>query len=190
MDNQTRRPMAADYSSLPDEIVEQILKKTQCIKSIVTCTCVCKSWHALITTPGSLKMHSLPDNNNSTIYYLCLFSRDDSYSMQYYDGSLRRLRRYYDPIFPHKGFEIVGCCNGLICYTEFRNIYLWNPTIRKLKLLPDSGLYDDERVVYGFWFDMNSDDYKVAKISCMEKSKIEVYSLISNSWDVTTDNRV
>lgn len=74
----------------------------------------------------------------------------------------------------------------IICYTKFRNIYLWNPTIRKLKVLPNSGLYDDERVAYGFWFDMNTEDYKVAKISCMEKSKIELYNLNSNSWDVFT----
>ncbi|XP_074346118.1 F-box/kelch-repeat protein At3g23880-like [Apium graveolens] len=177
--------MAADYSSLPDEIVEQIFKKTQCIKSIVTCTCVCKSWHALITTPGSMNMHSLsPDNNNGITYYLVLFSRACIYSMQYYDG--RRLKRHYDLVFPHKNFEIVGCCNGLICYTEFRYIYLWNPAIRKLKVVPDSGLYYDEPVVYGFWFDVNTDDYKVAKISCTERSKIEVYSLSSNSWDVIT----
>ncbi|KAK1358735.1 hypothetical protein POM88_043209 [Heracleum sosnowskyi] len=177
--------MAADYSSLPLDIIEQILIKTQCIKSIVTCTLVCKSWQAFITKPGSMNMHRLSPNNNGKTYYLCSLSDSPGYSMQCYDGT--SLEKYYNLIFPHGGYKIVGCCNGLICYTEFRNnIYLWNPSIRKLKVVPKSLLDYDEPVAYGFWFDMSTEDYKVAKVSCMEKSKVEVYSLKSNSWDVIT----
>ncbi|KAL1803330.1 hypothetical protein ACET3Z_031977 [Daucus carota] len=41
-----------------------------------------------------------------------------------------------------------------------------------------------EHTAYGFWYERNSDDYKVAKISCTEVFRVEVYSISSNSWDL------
>lgn len=84
-----------------------------------------------------------------------------------------------------------GSCNGLICYTDdvSSDIYLWNPTIRKLKILPKSTYYA-KYTAYKFWYDTISDDYKVAKIFCTKISQVEVYSLRSNSWDIIITNRL
>lgn len=84
---------------------------------------------------------------------------------------------------------IIGSINGLICYTpEYhgaadgpRSIYIWNPAIRKLKILPKSNFYK-KVPAYGFWFDANANDYKVAKIKY--KKRCNVYSLSTNSWDL------
>ncbi|KAL1803320.1 hypothetical protein ACET3Z_031967 [Daucus carota] len=54
---------------------------------------------------------------------------------------------------------------------------------RKLKILPKSN-YFRERIAYGFWYDTYSNDYKVVKIYSGEISKVEVYSLSNNSWDL------
>lgn len=172
-----------DYSSFPDEITEQILLKLPCTKSIVTCTSVCKSWHALIQSPRFVKIHRLI-SNKSEKYLVCSDGQSQwSYSIDYYDGE--RLHKYYDLKIPHEGtIRIFGSCNGLICYAKFddsalRNIYMWNPAIRKLRVLPKPERYTDP-TAYGFWFDTDADDYKVATITY---TTVEVYSLSTNTWD-------
>ncbi|KAL1803329.1 hypothetical protein ACET3Z_031976 [Daucus carota] len=173
-----------DYSSLPDEIQEQILLKLQCFKSILTCTSVCKSWHALIKSRRFITMHlSRPHSN--TEYFLCTYLEPFSHSILCYNS--QKLESYRDLIFPVRRVKVLGSCHGLICYTNlddvFSQIYLWNPTIRKLKILPKSK-YLSKWAAYGFLYDTISDDYKVAKISCTGVFRVEVYSLSSNSWDL------
>ncbi|KAK1382439.1 F-box domain-containing protein [Heracleum sosnowskyi] len=72
--------------------------------------------------------------------------------------------------------SIHGCCNGLIFYTSRGFVFLWNPTIKKLKALPSRIHYGD---AYGFWFDKRVNDYMVAKIY---GEFCDVYSLSTNSW--------
>ncbi|WOH15464.1 hypothetical protein DCAR_0935005 [Daucus carota subsp. sativus] len=173
-----------DYSSLPGEIQEQILLKLQCFKSILTCTSVCKSWHALIKSRGFIAMHlSRPQSNAE--YFLCSYFELFSHSILCYNSL--RLESYRDLIFPVRWVKVLGSCHGLICYTNlddvFSQIYLWNPTIRKLKILPKSK-YFSKWAAYGFWYDTISDDYKVAKIPCTGVFGVEVYSLSGNSWDL------
>ncbi|XP_023894882.1 uncharacterized protein LOC112006801 [Quercus suber] len=68
-------------------------------------------------------------------------------------------------------------------------IYLWNPSIRKLKKLPDTCLSKLENVIPGFAYPSDSNDYKVVRISCRlrkmgtpTKAEAEVYTLSSDSW--------
>ncbi|XP_063940883.1 uncharacterized protein LOC135149328 [Daucus carota subsp. sativus] len=177
-----------DYSSLPDEVIEQILLKLKCIKSIVTCTSVCKSWYVLIKSRRFVTMHLSRPHSNAE-YFLCSYFRPFCYSIQNYNS--KGLENYYEIDFPEtKRITVHGSGNGLICYTKFddvcSNIYLWNPTIRKLKILPKSRFYHTKRDAYGFWYDTISDDCKVAIISCTKVSNVEVYSLSSNLWNIIT----
>ncbi|PHU13150.1 hypothetical protein BC332_20080 [Capsicum chinense] len=58
---------------------------------------------------------------------------------------------------------IEGSVNGLICLVnEEKELFLWNPAIRKYKKLPDfrTKLKDDGQCTYGFGYDDIHDDYK------------------------------
>ncbi|PHT43873.1 hypothetical protein CQW23_17898 [Capsicum baccatum] len=60
---------------------------------------------------------------------------------------------------------IEGSVNGLICLVnEAKELFLWNPAIRKYKKLSDfrTKLNDDGQCTYGFGFDDIHDDYKGA----------------------------
>ncbi|KAM3249611.1 hypothetical protein BC332_06528 [Capsicum chinense] len=91
---------------------------------------------------------------------------------------------------PHKSVWIVGSVNGLICLAiEENDLFIWNPSIRKFKKLPDSrpmlrcGYY----FMYGFGYDKVYDDYKVVGIFCIFGSggsydvEVKMYSLKSDS---------
>ena len=67
------------------------------------------------------------------------------------------------------------------------DVYLWNPSIRKFKRLPDTCLPQLPTVALGFGYDSQNNDYKVVRISWidpkpMSPSEVEVYSLSSDSW--------
>ncbi|XP_015160574.1 F-box/kelch-repeat protein At3g23880-like [Solanum tuberosum] len=65
----------------------------------------------------------------------------------------------YPPKESHQSTKIVGSVNGLICVAiEKKDLFLWNPSIRKLKKLPDS---ETSYVFsYDFEYDELHDDYK------------------------------
>ncbi|XP_074363579.1 F-box/kelch-repeat protein At3g23880-like [Apium graveolens] len=90
-------------------------------------------------------------------------------------------------------------CNGIVCYTKlYQNrkdrglIYLWNPFVRKLKVLPKfrEKCYSGEaKKAIGFWFDKEKNDYEVARISYAEvASSVDFFSLRSNSWKTISDS--
>ncbi|XP_030958568.1 F-box protein CPR1-like [Quercus lobata] len=63
--------------------------------------------------------------------------------------------------------KIVGSCNGLLCLATLTNvIYLWNPSARKFKRLPDSCLGNLGVVTLGFAYHSENNDYKVLRVSC------------------------
>ncbi|MCE0482535.1 hypothetical protein HAX54_041364 [Datura stramonium] len=90
-------------------------------------------------------------------------------------------------------YKILGSCDGLFiisttsyCYIE--DMFLWNPSIRKLRKLPFSGrdLRNDTRVDYGFGYIECQNDYKIVQIVASKSNSeivgISIYSLRSNSW--------
>ncbi|XP_023918077.1 F-box/kelch-repeat protein At3g06240-like [Quercus suber] len=88
--------------------------------------------------------------------------------------------------------RIVGSCNGLVCLAQYGYgsliadaIYLWNPSIRKYRRLPDFSLTQYHWVSTGFAYQSETNDYKVVKITKMGAQNhhgVEVYTLSSNSW--------
>nr|XP_023910101.1 F-box/kelch-repeat protein At3g23880-like [Quercus suber] len=88
---------------------------------------------------------------------------------------------------------LVGSCNGILCFTDFiisksEDVYLWNPSIRKFKRLPNTCLTQLSKVALGFGYDSQNNDYKVVRFSWAISGKpkppleVEVYSLSSDSW--------
>ncbi|XP_016473789.1 F-box/kelch-repeat protein At3g23880-like [Nicotiana tabacum] len=88
-------------------------------------------------------------------------------------------------------YRILGSCDGLFCICrDFEDLFLWNPSTRKLKELPSSGinvLRDSEGIdiSYGFGYTECQSDYRVVEIVRNENSNrynVSVYSLRTNSW--------
>lgn len=170
-------------SSLPEELIEHIIARVPCIKSILRCTLVCKSWHALINSTHFINFHLslIPNNNNLPKFLLCEYDEAELPYFTVHDGIeafhdscyFYRIRHNIDQVVPdlvndsdegapyfaihndteefQEYYRIKSCpphtllqlhaCNGLICYNTSDRpecLYLWNPFIGKLKILPNS----------------------------------------------------
>ena len=119
----------------------------------------------------------------------CMVARDSA--------TFNEISEYPVPSAFHlSSFQIVGSCNGLVCVAQYgcsstiaHAIYLWNPSIRKFKRLPDFSLTRFIWISTGFAYQSETNDYKVVKIYSPSSNRIkrpeveaEVYSLSSDSW--------
>ncbi|KAK1355905.1 hypothetical protein POM88_049161 [Heracleum sosnowskyi] len=69
-----------------------------------------------------------------------------------------------------------------------QTVYLWNPSIRKLKVVPEFRKHGKLDKAIGFWFNAEENDYEVVRIGYTgEMSFVEVYSLSSNSWKMINE---
>ncbi|KAI9090118.1 hypothetical protein K1719_028814 [Acacia pycnantha] len=175
----------------PSEILVEILLRL-CPKSLVKCTCVCKSWRALITHRRFISDHlsrslQLDHRNNGSLFlHLYRREREDAvncyaefYSVylgnQQVDG-LSRSKFPLSHLFLEKYSRVIGACNGLVCLGDCRavdgaNHIIWNPSIRRYVVLPKPRVilsdYREERhhrVFFGFGFDSRNDDFKVVRL--------------------------
>ncbi|KAG5602020.1 hypothetical protein H5410_033390 [Solanum commersonii] len=182
-----------DSSILPPELITDILSRLP-VKSLLQCRCVSKSWLSLICSPEFIKTHlSLAANNKDYIHHRVLLRVSPSecglknYSLRsLLDESVVDSSDMNYPVENHCGrFWTVGSVNGLICVS---GLFLWNPSIRKYKMLPTEKRFYSDMVTYGFGYDEIHDDYKVVRVrsTCQHQNKhyneFEVYSLKSDSW--------
>ncbi|TXG64343.1 hypothetical protein EZV62_011337 [Acer yangbiense] len=95
---------------------------------------------------------------------------------------------------------MVGSVNGLLCLSPFfrqfgRTLYLWNPSIWKVKILDASCFhhrFDKRKTRSAVGFHHKTKDYKIVKIMYFhdiyrayvekEPPRVEVFSLARNSW--------
>ncbi|XP_023888148.2 F-box/kelch-repeat protein At3g23880-like [Quercus suber] len=186
---------------VPDDIVRSILLRLP-VKSLMRFRCVCKSWYSSITSTNFISTHLNTRYNKDHGYMvhmgMATVFRDPPICPVVCDRTYCRTSKY--PIsftFRSCHVEIVGSCNGLLCLFEHRRgrnwgnvIYLWNPSIRKFKRLPDSSLSGQyDQISNGFGYQSETNDYKVVKIysyptgDIMQNSIVaEVYTLSSDSW--------
>uniref|UniRef100_A0A2N9GK39 F-box domain-containing protein n=1 Tax=Fagus sylvatica TaxID=28930 RepID=A0A2N9GK39_FAGSY len=209
--SQTKKPrtqhpiLRRKKNDLPEDIVLNILAKLP-VKSVIRFRCVCKSCYSLITSPNFISTHLNNNNkdNNDHGYLLHMpnFIKNAIHSSSRSNSNRPVCAVACDPMFnrisefrissnfPLQIALIVGSCNGLLCVADYsiEVIYLWNPSIRKFKRLPDICL-SHEWVATGFAYQSDTDDYKVVKIchSLYEKGidpvvEAEVYTLSSDLW--------
>uniref|UniRef100_A0A2N9H7Y0 F-box associated beta-propeller type 1 domain-containing protein n=1 Tax=Fagus sylvatica TaxID=28930 RepID=A0A2N9H7Y0_FAGSY len=86
-------------------------------------------------------------------------------------------------------FSIFGSCNGMVCLASADErlshlIYLWNPSIRKFKMLCATPLtLRHECVALGLAYHSQNNDFKILRIVCREPSaEAEIYTLSTDSW--------
>ncbi|KAL4616215.1 hypothetical protein ACB092_07G182400 [Castanea dentata] len=186
-----RRIFRQKKEHLPHDIVPNILANLPA-KSVLRFRCVSKTWDSSITTPSFISTHLNLNNNNNNLAYLINFASTPFESQIHntttfkstiprsiggYDPTFNRISEYPIPSgFPSSCYLKAGSCNGLVCFTQHKceyypfitgAIYLWNPSIRKLKRLPDFSPNQHEWFSTGFAYQSNTNDYKVVKISQM-----------------------
>ena len=193
-------------NDLPHDIVLNILTRLPA-KSLIRFRCVCKTWDSLITTPYFISTHlnnlahdNDNDNDNGDGYITHMPWESNASNRAVctvaFDRTFDRISEIEVPFdFPTTPIQIVGSCNGLLCIAGTWGldisdyvIYLWNPSIRKFKRLPDSCFGKLGFVTLGFAYHSEKNDYKVLRISSYPMvtppmpDEIEVYTLSSDSW--------
>ncbi|CAK9141465.1 unnamed protein product [Ilex paraguariensis] len=192
-------PVSNPMQNLPHEIIVEILSRLP-VKSLLRFRCVSKSWCSLISSTQFAKTH-LDVSSRNKDYANCrlIFSsvrphfdlKSCSLHCLLYEPSVNAIEMDYPMKNPHHAVWIVGSVNGLVCIAiEEDSIFLWNPSTRESKKLPNLGikLKYGCYIIYGFGYDEISDDYKVVGIFCvfgiggLYETEVKVYSLRTDSW--------
>ncbi|XP_059629937.1 F-box protein At3g07870-like [Cornus florida] len=191
---------------LPNDLLMDVLPRLP-IKTLVRLACVSKSWYSWLTNPSFITVHNLANNNNNLLLIRSR-SGDDGKGVHF---SLLRCENqmFYDyanlrlPLNSNNpSLRIIGICNGVVClYSSFsrlvdwKELYLWNPSIRKTMALPP--LQDPFRSHsplmhrIGFGYDALTDDYKVVRIVYLYERitngvrsppEVDIFSLSTGTW--------
>uniref|UniRef100_A0A7N2R6E2 F-box domain-containing protein n=2 Tax=Quercus lobata TaxID=97700 RepID=A0A7N2R6E2_QUELO len=183
--------------SLPDHIIHEILTWLP-VKSLIRFRCVSKSWYSTITSRIFINMHldraiSLFNYNSSNHNGYLLYSlvpmgppncRKLFTGVRNSDGKLTQISSIEIP-FCHS--RIAGFCNGMFCFASYLSnckdlIYLWNPSIRKFKMLDGTSI-SDTRIALGLAYHSENNDFKILRIGeKLEPAEAEVYTLSTDSW--------
>nr|QDB64271.1 S haplotype-specific F-box protein 23 [Prunus dulcis] len=174
-------------------------------KSLVRFLCTCKSWSDLIGSSSFVSAHLHRNvTKHAHVPLLCLhhpsFERqndnDDPFVEEellwslFSNETFEQFSKLSHPLGSTEHYGIYGSSNGLVCISdEILNfdspIYIWNPSVRKLRTPPLS----TNNVKFGyialqFGFHPGVNDYKVVRMMRTNKGAlaIDVYSLSTDCW--------
>ncbi|XP_074343107.1 F-box/kelch-repeat protein At3g23880-like [Apium graveolens] len=196
--------------NLPDDIIYLILSRLP-VKSLLRFKTACKTWLSLISSRDFIKTHLFVSNNDPYYTHTHLLLRQWTFNFSYdfrtcsvhslinepytknmvNESGARTFKLNDIPSGNHS--YVVGCCNGLICLAnncEDKVIFLWNPSTRKSRILPEFDDLKFSSTKFGFCYDESNDDYKVFAIfDCYlgYKCKVAVYSSKSDVWRMIGD---
>ncbi|CAK8574283.1 unnamed protein product [Lathyrus sativus] len=184
---------------LPFDLVAEILCRLP-VKHLIQFCCVCKSWGSLISGDSKfakkhLRLSNSRDDRHHLImrmvqdspeFFLChspISSILSSASTTQYKSPLEVIlnKRYH-------GIEI-SACDGILCISiEWVNdsfVLLYNPSIRKLKILPPLKFTHQRYVVisYTLVYDRFTNNYKVIAIAASSsKKEVNIHTLGTDCW--------
>lgn len=178
----------ARSNDLPEDVVILILYWLP-VKSLLRFMCVCKSWFALVESSSFITKHLHTNLNNDSGGLLV-----ELYSNTFFLLSEETLEVIEKFDLLGDKLDMVGCCNGLICLQTrpAEDVTLWNPATRKLKVLRrfTNLSRDYNSSMFGFGFDVKSNDYKVVRVLYYYNKgryrdryrQAAVYNSSSDSW--------
>ncbi|XP_057802850.1 F-box/kelch-repeat protein At3g23880-like [Salvia miltiorrhiza] len=145
---------------LPEEIIEEILSILP-VKSLLRFRCVSKTWWSLIGSKRFIKAHHQNSIKNPSSPHQRLITLGEC-SLQSLLSEAPISRYSLEITTLLAPLQIWGCCNGLFCVLSERpeRVYLWNPSTRTSKKLPEISSPGHVRN-YGFGWVESSDEYKV-----------------------------
>uniref|UniRef100_A0A803M1M0 F-box domain-containing protein n=1 Tax=Chenopodium quinoa TaxID=63459 RepID=A0A803M1M0_CHEQI len=173
------------------------------VKSLLRFRCVSKSWRELIDSKDFVNIHFSKSNSNGTVI---LLSRGSLHSFDFHHPE-RPATQLWFPVNTNKkeeddfedGYNLVGSCNGLVCFEGLCYYVVYNPATRTFKQLPKQKKrckfrgYQLVRRRNMFGYDSIGDDYKVISFIEYEytrdnidkrKVKTQLYSMKANSWEI------
>ncbi|PNY04259.1 F-box/kelch-repeat protein [Trifolium pratense] len=211
-----------DAPTLPYNLVEEEILCRLPVKYLLQFRCVCKSWNSLISDPRFAKKHLSmsttcrlhfirrcchPRGTIASCPLQCIFTNTSCRSKN--KNSKKNKKKptvcinvtqlkypsYRSNYPPH---VFVGSCNGILCLAHEFSIddslvvILWNPSLRKVKELPQSHYPNLSRISYGFGYDFVTDNYKVVAVLCftvhnssgdlLEKAVVKINTMGTNFW--------
>ncbi|XP_074272616.1 putative F-box protein At1g32420 [Silene latifolia] len=176
-----------ELNCLPADLLCEILIRIPA-KSLLQIRCVCKYWYSLINSSNFISLHlnhtHVSQNPKILFRRMLMFEFKETYTLHHDNQHFNSIESLYFP-FKSKSefFVILGCVNGLVCLWDYKSgiVLLWNPSIRKCYILPDSSgsKYPPGRV-FGFGFDVLTNDYKV--VSKIDDDHNYVFSLREKCW--------
>ena len=187
--------------TLPFDLLSEILCRLP-VKLLVQLRCLCKFFNSLISDPEFTKKHL---HLSTTRHHLILSSKNDkSRELRLFDfpissvfsSSIVTQTQLNLPISLKTngyGKHLAVCsCDGILCISstsvDHRYAILWNPSIRKFKILPPQEDYRWKRVFdsfYSFGYDHFIHNYKVIVIYLCITSKtneVRVHTLGTDNW--------
>ncbi|GAU21439.1 hypothetical protein TSUD_32700 [Trifolium subterraneum] len=208
------RPMIDETSAvnyvptLPYDLVEEEILSRLPVKFLLQIRCVCKSWNSLISDPRFAKKHLsmstmlrfhfvrcsslLGRNTVASCPPQCIFTTDVT-QLEYPSYNFDYPRRHV----------IVGSCNGILCLAnvlfvdDSYVVILWNPSLRKVKELPQPRYPNLSSISYAFGYDIVRDNYKVVAVlwynvydnsgDLLEKAVVMINTLGTNFWKNTKE---
>ncbi|XP_027330537.1 F-box protein CPR1-like isoform X2 [Abrus precatorius] len=181
-------------TDLPPEVITDIVARLP-VKTLLRLRVTCKWWRSLIDSTHFIFFHickSIHNNNSNT----ALILRHHSHLYQVDLHALDQAVELNHPLMCYSGsINVLGSCNGLLCISNIADDFaLWNPSLRKHRILPADRLNHAESSlfaarVYGFGYDSFTNDYKVVSISYFVdlhkrtfNSLVQLYSMRSDAW--------
>lgn len=155
--------------------------------------CVSRSWYFLIEEPHfvSAQLNFNVSASRARSYLVCDWPIQ-TFTISCYDENFQKIKSYERPAEPGRlrnwdPFSTAPCY-GIVCLSDMYlgRVYLWNPSIQKMRMLPESNLhYPIPRFVIGIGFTRQNMECKVVRIFSTI-NVVEVYSLSSGSWKTIT----
>ncbi|XP_059309969.1 uncharacterized protein LOC132061117 [Lycium ferocissimum] len=92
---------------------------------------------------------------------------------------------------PYKNVWVIGSINGLICLAiAFTDLFIWNPSIRKFKKLPDpTPIGRPACFKYDSGYDECRDDYKFRRVSKSWLALISSPEFVKTRLSISADNK-
>ncbi|KAK9726135.1 hypothetical protein RND81_05G192600 [Saponaria officinalis] len=182
-------------STLSLDMITNILLRLPA-KPLLRFKCVCSAWYNLITDPNFARLHLERSIFSKTNLHFVI--KTPKLHLADFDTFKNPVELNY-PLknHKHKGAEIVGSCNGLLCIWNMDRdltLYLYNPTTQTHKSLPVLPIntpfnYDRMNFSFGFGYDSVSKDYKCVRIlqtldneTGHFQSEVMIYSLKTDCW--------
>nr|XP_011457661.1 PREDICTED: putative F-box protein At3g47150 [Fragaria vesca subsp. vesca] len=212
-----RKP--AEIKDLTSDLMFAIFVKLP-IKYLLRLTAVCKSYRQLIRSHEFKKFHHAEISIKDAHEYLLVHNRIgiEQWGLSIYSARTFRydenseLPRYIDvPMrcvgipLNSLGFTVYGSCNGLLCIS-LRSldvddpIFLYNPSLRKFKQLPQSDfkvpedtsghttiIRREDVVTLGFGYHSGEDDYQVVRYAFLDG--VIYWHLMQSAMSLVSFNR-
>lgn len=170
---------------LPQSMITEIFTHLPA-KSLALCKCVSKSWNTLICDPHFIKTHLTKTSNNAN--HIIISSLGILHSVKIRNNlACEAHASEFSFDISNKWTRIWGSCDGLVLVEDsYGSKFLLSPTTSESKMLPSMPRGFCKARVFGFGYDISSDDYVVVAISAQSGSKknacVYVYLLKKNLW--------